>query len=275
MSHSSSTFDERSLFDTSVMAISSSSALNLPTALGSYFRLPLKTQLLDVFAYRIKNIDVPRTFYTIKTGELTFGLQGITTGAQQLVIPAGNYTYVQLQTYIQTQWVALTGTSITVDFGGPQFKLVVTRTAGTDATIAITATQLALPGMTRILGFNAAIPTAVSLTAQLIFHLIGPNEIYVTSTVLNLGNNMQSSSVLHNGLDGQISKTNIIYMMPQYGNMGSYVNSVIPGEWQYFGTTQNLQSLDFGLVDEDGVEIMLNGAAWGIFLEFKLKRGVQ
>lgn len=260
-------------YDTCIFASSSAEALNLPIALGSRYSLPLKTQLLDVEAYRIKTVDVPRSFYTIKTGDLRFGLQGNITGSQSMAIPAGNYTFVQLSQYIQTQWFSLVGTNITVDFTQPNFKLVIQRTGGADANIAITATELALPGMSPILGFYSAIGAATTIVASNVFNINGPASIYVCSSRLNFGQNQRASSILHNGTDGQYIRSDVIFQMPNFGNMGAWNNGQIPSDWMVFPIPQNIANLDFYLTDASGTELQLNGRAWNISIEFRMTKG--
>lgn len=260
-------------YDTCIFASSSAEALNLPINLGSRYSLPLRTQLLDVEAYRIKTVDVPRSFYTIKTGDLRFGLQGNITGSQSMAIPAGNYTFVQLSQYIQTQWFSLVGTNITVDFTQPNFKLVVQRTGGADANIAITATELALPGMSPILGFYSAIGAATTIVASNVFNINGPASIYVCSSRLNFGQNQRASSILHNGTDGQYIRSDVIFQMPNFGNMGAWNNGQIPSDWMVFPIPQNIANLDFYLTDASGTELQLNGRAWNISIEFRMTKG--
>jgi hypothetical protein len=262
-------------YDTCIFASSSAEALNLPINLGSRYSLPLRTQLLNVEAYRIKTVDVPRSFYTIKTGDLVFGLQGNVTGAQSIAIPAGNYTFIQLSSYIQTAWAAATATTITVSFTEPNFKVLITRTGGADATIAITATQLALAGMGSIMGFYSTIAAATTLTASNVFNINGPAAIYVCSAALNFGWNQQANSPLHNGTDGKFIRSDVIFQMPNFGNMGAFNNGQIPGEWMVFPIPKNISNLDFYLTDERGTEIQLNGRAWGISVEFRMTKGAN
>jgi hypothetical protein len=262
-------------YDTALIVSSSAKGLNLPLVNGSAYSLPLDTQLLNVEAYRVKTVDIPRTFYTIKTGALVFGLQGNVTGSQNIAIPAGNYSAVQLSNYIAAAWFTLTATTITLDFLQPNFKLRITRTGGADATIAITATELALAGMSSILGFYSAIPAATVLNASNVFRIYGPTEILVCSAALNLNLNQQSVNPLTTGLGGKFKRSNVIYMMPNYGNTGSFNNGIIPNDWQIFQTPQNLNKIDLYLEDMDLTPIDLNGYPWGIAIEFRMKRGVQ
>lgn len=262
-------------YDTATIHANSGEALNLPTALGSFFSAPVQNPLNRVYAYRVKNVTVPRTYYTIKTGDLVFGLQGSTTGAQQIAVAEGNYTFIQLSTYIQTQWFTLTGTTITLNFNQPNFRLEITRTGGVDATIAITAPQLALAGMGRILGFNSVIAPTTLLVAQATFHITGPTDILACSNTLSSNGTLRLNSVLNNGLDGKYVKDNVIMMMPGVGNSGAYVSSQIPGEWQQFAVLKSISSLDFYLIDQSGNPINLNGYSWSIQVEFRMQKGAN
>jgi hypothetical protein len=261
-------------YDTILISSSSSEALNLPIDLGSAYRMPLLQNIVNVESFRVKDVSVPRTFYTILEGQLVFGLHGNATLDQSIIIPAGNYTASQLSAYISAQWLLLTGTQITVDFSSPQFRVIITRTAGIDATISITATQIALAGMGSIMGFFQAIPLAVSITASNMFHIFGPNKILVNSSTLDTNNNMISHSILHNGRDGQYIRSNVIFALYANGNMGDIMSSIIPGDFIQFQTPQKISSLDFSLTDEDGNAINLNGSAWTITIELRQRKNV-
>lgn len=254
-------------YDTLTIACTSAEGLTLPTDLGSAYRLSVLQNVSDILAYRIKDVVIPQTYYTIKAGELVFGLQGNVTGAQSIAIPPGNYSSLQLAAYIEAAWLALTGTTITVSFASVDFKVIVTRTAGVDATISITATQLALSGMGSILGFYATIAAAASIKASNTFNITGPKKILVCSTVLNTGRNMISKN-------GMFVRSNVIYASYRIGNQGSLSNDIIPGDWQVFQTPQKLSSIDLYLTDENEQEVMLNGYPWSITLEFRQAKNV-
>lgn len=259
-------------YDTVLISCTSSEGMNLPIDLGSYYRLPLQQNVNDILSFRVKDVSIPLTFYTIKTGDLVFGLQGNVTGSQSIAIPAGNYTDLALATFIQDAWLTLTGTTITVSFAGAALKTVVTRTAGADATIAITATELALAGMGPILGFYSAIPAATTLTASNTFHITGPNKLIVQSQALNTGRNMNSINLSGTIKAGTINLSNIIFAIWVTGNEGGIVNNIIPSDWYQFGVPQKLTALDFMLTDENGTEIQLNGYPWSITIELRQKK---
>lgn len=262
-------------YDTASVHSSSSEALNLPIDLGSAYRSPVQTPLQRVYSYRVKNVTVPRTYYTIKDNSFYFGLQGNVTGPVSMQIPAGNYTFVQLATYIQTTWFSTFGTSITVDFNQPNFKTRITRTGGVDATIAITAVQRALPGFSSTLGYYQDIAPNTILDASNTFHITGPSDILVCSNTLASNGTLRLDSVLHDGYDGRYIKDNVIMMMPGVGNSGAFVSSQIPGEWQQFAIPRSITSLDFYLIDQDGVAIDLNGYSWSIQVEFRMEKGAN
>lgn len=253
-------------YDTVLISSCSSEGLNLPVALGSAYKLPLRQNVSDILSYRVKDVSVPLTFYTIKTGDLVFGLRGNVSGDIQYAVPQGNYTDVTLASTIAAGYLAASGTTITVSFAAPDFKVVVTRTAGVDATIQVTATQIALAGMSSILGFYTATAAATSVTADKTFHITGPNKIIVQSQALNTGRNMHSDNS-----DGtnSIKLSNIIFAIWVTGNEGGVVNNIIPSDWYQFATPQKLTQLDFVLTDESGSEIQLNGYPWSITIELR------
>ena len=262
-------------YDTAAIHANSGEALNLPTDLGSFFKAPVANPLQRVYAYRVKNVTVPRSYYTITTNSFFFGLQGSTTGAASIGIPEGNYTFAQLANFIQTTWFSTFGTSITVDFNQPNFKVRITRTGGVDATIAITATQRALAGMGPIMGFYQDIAPGTILDASNTFHITGPTDILACSNTLASNGTLRLDSRLNNGLDGRYVKDNVIMMMPGVGNSGAYVSSQIPGEWQQFATPRSISSLDFYLIDQTGNQINLNGYSWSIQVEFRMQKGAN
>ena len=252
-------------YDNVLIACTSAGGLNLPTDLGSYYKLPLQQNLIGVDSYRIKSLSIPNTYYTIQANALKFGLTGNVTGALSFTVPAGNYTADKLKTYLETQYLAVSGTTITVSFTSPDFKVIIQRTAGADATISITATELALAGMTSILGFNAAIALNTTLTAQQVFNLTGPRQILVQSNTLNPGYNMLSKG-------GKYVRSNVIFESWASGNSGDYRINQIPGEWCSMQNVTNISSLDLYLTDENEVPLMLNGYPWSIAIEFRTKK---
>ena len=261
-------------YDSALISCTSSEGLNLPTDLGSAFTLPLQSNLTDVVSYRIKDVSVPQTYYNITAGNQSFAMNGNVTGNQNITIPPGNYTSSQLASYISTAWLALTGTTITLDFSQPSFKLVVTRTAGVDATISINATNLLFGSMTRIFGFNANIALNTTLTAQTVFNLGGPNKILVQSVALNTGRNMAGLNILGTTGGGQIQQNNVIWAVYKQGNVGDYINNPIPSDWYSFSTPQKLTKLDFYLTDENNTALALNGYSWSITIEIRQKKNV-
>jgi len=196
-----------------------------------------------------------------------FGLKGNVSGSQSYAVPAGSYSSLQLATQIAAGWFALTGTTITLTFSNPDYKLVVARTGGTDATIEITATELALAGMGSILGFYSVIAPSTSLTASNVFLITGPQKILVCSNTLNTGRNMISKN-------GTYVRSNVIFATWRQGNSGALSSDIIPTDWQMFQTPQKLSSIDLYLTDENEVPLDLNGYPWSITLEFRQKRNV-
>jgi hypothetical protein len=254
-------------YDTLIISSTSAEGLNLPVDLGSAYRLSVLQNVSDILAFRVKDVVVPNTWYTIKTGQLVFGLKGDVSGSQSYAVPQGSYSSVQLAAQIEGAWLALTGTTITLTFSNPDYKLVVARTGGTDATIEISATELALAGMGSNLGFYSLIAPATSLTASKVFLITGPQKLLVCSNTLNTGRNMIAKN-------GTYVRANVIYATWRQGNSGALSNDIIPGDWQVFQTPQKLSSLDLYLTDENEVPIELNGYPWSITLEFRQKRNV-
>lgn len=254
-------------YDSLIISSTSAEGLNLPIDTGSAYRLSVLQNVINVREYRVKDVVVPNTYYTIKTGQLVFGLQGNITGNQSIAVPPGNYTSVQLAAQIQNSWFTLTGTNITLNFSNPNFKLVISVLGGADATVAITPTQLALAGMGSVLGFYSAIPTSASITASNVFNITGPQKILVCSTVLNTGMNMISKN-------GTYVRSNVIYATWRQGNQGALSSDIIPGDWQVFQTPQKLSSIDLYLTDENEVPIELNGYPWSITLELHQDKNV-
>lgn len=264
----------KTAYDTALISCASSEGLNLPVDQGSAYSMPIQSNLNDVISYRVKDVSIPQTYYNITTGNQTFSLFGSTTGNQNIVIPPGNYTSTQLSGYISVAWLALTGTNITLDFAQPSLKLVVTRTGGVDATIAITAAQLAFTSMTRVFGFTAALGLATSLTAQGGFNLGGPNKILVQSVALNTGRNMSGINITGTSGGGQIQKNNVIWAVYKQGNAGDYINNQIPSDWYSFQTPQKLGKIDLYLTDENNQPLDLNGYSWSITIELRQKKDV-
>jgi hypothetical protein len=254
-------------YDTLIISSTSAEGLNLPVDLGSAYRLSVLQNVSNIRAFRVKDVVIPNTYYTIKTGQLVFGLRGNVSGDQSYAVPQGSYSSVQLAAQIEGAWLALTGTTITLTFSNPDYKLVVARTAGVDATIEITAAQLALTGMDSVLGFYSLIAAATSLTASNIFTITGPQKLLVCSNTLNTGRNMIAKN-------GMYVRSNVIYATWRQGNSGALSSDIIPGDWQVFQTPQKLSSIDLYLTDENEVAIELNGYPWSITLEFRQDKNV-
>jgi hypothetical protein len=270
-------------WDSLIISSSSSTGLNLPLDVGSYYSLPLFLNVNDCQALRIKSINIPRTYYTIDASgagpnQLTVALIGNVSGAQFLPIPGGAYTYLQLANYIQTQWFALTGTNISVNFTtSAQFHTIITLIGGVDATLAIGAPQLASPGMGSILGFYLPFAPSTTLISSNVFNLTGPKSINVISPEIFSamgGRNLISHSVLHNGTDGVYIKAPVIYQISALGNTGDSSVSIYPSDEYQFASPLKISRLSFGLVDENLVPINLNGYSWSISLELRQQKNV-
>lgn len=268
------------LYDTVVISSSSSEGLQLPINQGSYYSIPVQQVINDVDAFRIKQVIVPRTFNTISASgglQLTFGLQGNISGSQSIAIPAGNYSSTALANYIASAWFTATGTNIIVSFTNAQFKTSITVAGGTDTSVAITATELALPGMGPILGFYQTIATSGTITSSNVFHLTGPNVININCSELAAGmggRNLISNSLTHNGRDGQYVRSDVIYQLGSLGNGGDSSLNIFPSEWFQFSKLQNLSRLTLVLVDENSQQINLNGFSWQISIELRQKKNI-
>lgn len=260
-------------YDTALISISSADALDIPVDDGSAFKLPMQSNLNDVISYRIKDISIPQTWYNIDGVNSIFSLTGNVTGSLGTVIPAGNYSAAQLASTVSAAWLALTGTNITLDFTNPNYRLVVTRTGGVDATIRLDPINLTL-SMKYIFGFTGTQPASASLTADSAFTLTGPNKILVQSLALNVGRNMSGFKAYGATLGGQIIKNNVIWNVYRQGNAGDRLVNQIPSDWYSFQTPQKIGSIDLYLTDEFNNPLNLNGYAWSITLEFRQKKNV-
>jgi hypothetical protein len=264
-------------FDTVLISSTSSEGLNLPFATGSAYVMPAQTVINDVIAFRVKQTVIPRTYFNINAGALTFSMTGDVSGQKTVTLPAGNYSTTDISNYLVSQWTIVAGTTITVDFDQPNFRVLITRTGGIDATISITASDLLSPGMGSILGFYQTQAAGVQVQASNIFNILGPRAINVICYELagGMGNrNLRSSSTLHNGSDGVLVKSNIIYCVGSLGNGGDEALNIYPSEWYQFANPQNISKLTFDLQDEQGNTIPLNGYAWSICLEIRQKKNV-
>lgn len=138
--------------------------------------LQYKTPLIGFMLIVWRMWQFPAHTTLLSTGDLVFGLQGSTTGAQQIAVAEGNYTFIQLSTYIQTRWFTLTCANITLNFNQPNFRLRDHQNRRCWCHHRNMAPQLALAGMGRILGFNSVIAPATLLVAQATFHITGPTR---------------------------------------------------------------------------------------------------
>lgn len=236
--------------------------------------MPLQSNLNDVISFRVKDVSVPQTYFNITAAYRTFALTGNVTGAKFILIPPGNYTITQLSNFISTLWLAVVGTNITLDFTSPRFLMQVFVTGGLDATVSITATELAIPSMKYIFGVTGAIGFTSTFTAQSVFNLGGPSKILVQSVALNTGRNMSGINVLGTNGGGQVQKNNVIYAVWKQGNAGDIMNNFIPSDWYSFQTPQKINRLDFYLTDENNQPLDLNGYPWTITIEIRQKKNV-
>jgi hypothetical protein len=128
MSYSNNTDHNQFKYDTATLFVKGGASNAGP---GEKVSTYLNPSLVNVIGYRVKDMSAYNTFYNVSSDEI-FALFGNVTGHQQIVVPAGNYTRTELADYIAAEWLALTGTTIVLDFTSPQFLCTISRTAGVD-----------------------------------------------------------------------------------------------------------------------------------------------
>jgi hypothetical protein len=270
MSYSNKTDHNQFKYDTATLFVKGGASNAGP---GEKINTYLNPSLVNVIAYRVKDMSVYNTFYNVSSDEI-FALFGNVTGHQQIVVPAGNYTRTELADYIAAAWLALTGTTIVLDFNSPQFLCTISRTAGVDATISITAAELPPSSflMNARLGFVQLQAASATLVANQTFILTPVNRIYLNSVVLSgLSRNMELNAS-PSGL--YMAKSNAIFSCQVNLIKGGLNNSIIPSEWMVMSTPQTLNQLDLYISDDRGQLLDLHNYPYTTTIEFRQRKDV-
>jgi hypothetical protein len=263
---------------------------------SSNFHLDLPIRLTQVVSLQLSALELPSTFYAISKvfGNNFFVIslpQALTVEPLVVTIPDGNYTYLTLQTYINTFLAAATTPAAyqTIQFladintpggqgSGGSGKMVVGSLNG-DVDFALSFqtdrygnedknTPLPLK-MGWLMGFRGGYyennPTYVS---EGIIDLLGPRYIYLV--VDDFNNNVSdgfygafTSSILNKNILARITLQGSVFNVIAQNNL-----LLVTTARQYFGPV-DIQKMQIQLLDEYGRILDLNNMDYSFCLSFQ------
>jgi hypothetical protein len=234
--------------------------------------------LQDVVSFRVKDVSVPKTFYTVESStsrqwDITLYFIGNVSGAFTITIPQGIYTIAQMLAAIDAQILAVAATTTVSTVDPITQRIVITRTAGANATLQIDPAGAGanVYGLNR-LGFYTQVALATTITADTGYVLVLTQSLLLQSTSLGSYRNMASGIRPGPAMSAAINKSNVIYRAYlNQVNSQDFVTCVIPSTY-YQLFVSNLTKLDFQLTDDEGNGIDLRNQTWSCTLEFLIKK---
>lgn len=141
---------------------------------------------ININKMRLIEATIPLSYYIINSANNIISFTETGTGTWLAVIPAGNYTNTSIITALVTAMnisgalgpfsasIDPTSNALTISTAGPTFRI---------NTISIAANA---DSIGKILGFGSTPTTfATSHTSPGVINLAGPNELYITSSIIN------------------------------------------------------------------------------------------
>jgi len=220
------------------------------------FTVQLPKPIKDVECILVKSVEIPFSFFVITTARNTFKFFNTATTYTVTITP-GNYSSSELVTELQTKMnAAFPGNTVT--FSNITNKLTF---ANASPIKLVYAGNTIAP----IIGLSADTSSGTSVTCQNVLDLTGTNHIYVMSDIVDSAQNIpycdsNKRGILHRVVNDQGPGAIIIDKAQAYLASEYYFNS------QFILSTFNLR-----LVDENFVDLDLNGLDWNIELHCKLR----
>lgn len=266
-------------FDTITMSISSNECSS-GSKTGGLCSFDITNNCFqDILAFRVKDVSVPKAFYnvenpgTVRKWDITLYFIGNVSGAFSITLPRGIYSITQLLAQIDALMLSTVATTTVSTLDPLTQRIVITRTAGTNATLQINPAGAGanVYGLNR-LGFYTQVALSATVTADTGYVLIVPQSLLLQSSTLASFRNMATSPRSGTGTTSALNKSNLIYRayINQVNSQG-FITCVIPTQW-YQTSVKSLTKLDFSLTDDDGYDVDLQNQNWSCTLEFLIKK---
>lgn len=266
-------------YDTIAVSVSSSDCSS-GSATGGFASFDVTNNcLLDVVAWRVKDLSIPKSFFNVeatpstKRWDLVLYFVGNVSGAFSITIPQGIYSISQLLAQIDAQFLATVATTVVSTLDPLTQRIVITRTAGLNATfqIDVAGAGANVYGLNR-LGFRTQVALSATMTANTGYVLVVPQSLLLQSTTLGSFRNMATSPRPGTGATPAINKSNLIYRgyINQVNSQG-FITCVIPTQWYQY-SVKTVTKLDLSLTDDEGYDIDLQNQPWSCTLEFLVKK---
>lgn len=206
-------------------------------------------------SYRIKDISLPKSWYTIQSGyNSDFQINGATDGTVSISITEGNYTATTLATELQTRIAAALATGVsTVTVDNTNFTFTFANTLQNIS--LLWSTGVYDSAVRDVLGFaNSTTDTtpALSVTSSTVFNL---NEPYVY---------LHSRALAQTNANFIIGPRDVICKIP-VGNTISGNLILYQPEVQFYSLDiAKLDRMDFRISRDGTTTADLNGVNWGL-----------
>lgn len=201
-----------------------------------------------VRSYRVNKVNIPYSFYNLKTQ--TFSINGT-----QLTLPAGSYSAQSLATKLTSLITPHVVISISYLTDTNKYLFSAAVPIQFDFTTATVAINYSLQ---RALGFpNVLSPSGLSIESVNCVNLNASTNIYISSQALSL--NVPS---IFNAM-----RSYVIQSVPIQVNSFNYIVWQNNLETVYSLQKDNLDNIDLVLYDDYGAQIDLNGLDWTIELQ--------
>ena len=210
------------------------------------FTIILNNPLSKVQQAEVISAEIPYSFYNINSTNNVLKFTAAAT-LYTVTFPSGNYGITNFATVLQALMNAqFAGFTITYD--KTTYKLTFTNA---------TAFSLNFPAntMAPLIGLTATSSTATSVTPQKIINISGPKSLLIKS--IRLTRPKITRPFLNQ------AQNDILYKVPINGGPGDILveKNVYTNLFRY-GIRQTIDTMDFQLVDENDVQVDLNGQNW-------------
>jgi hypothetical protein len=258
---------------------------------SSNFHLDLPIRLTQVVSLQLSALELPSTFYAISKvfGNNFFVISVPSVEPLVITIPDGNYTYLTLQTYINTFLAAAPIEYQMIQFlsdintpggqgSGGSGKMVVGSTNGTvqfslnfqSDRYGNEEKQTPLPlKLGWLMGFRGGYyENNTTYVSEGIIDLLGPRYIYLV--VDDFNNNV--SDGFYGAFTSSILNKNILARITLQGSVFSVITQnnflLVTSARQYFGPV-DIQKMQVQLLDEYGRILDLNNMDYSFCLSFQ------
>jgi hypothetical protein len=216
------------------------------TGVAENFTITLNNPITKVQQCEIVTAEVPYTFYTVNATNNTMKFTVGATTYTAIVAP-GNYGITSFVTALQAAMNAQFA-GFTITYTKETYKLTFTNASA--FSLDFTANT-----MVRLIGLTATTPPTTTVQPQGIINISGPKSLLIKS--IRLTRPKITRPFLNTAQD------DVLYKVPIADGPGTilvekngYTNLL------RYGVRQTIDQLDFQLVDENNVQVDLNGQDW-------------